>query len=425
MPISLESAMDIVVKNKNIHGHFIAPPSKSHAQRILAAVLMLGEEFVVSNVGNSDDVLAAIQIVNALGSQTKADGKRLTIMPRKEIPAEHVPVLDCGESALCARLFPPVAAVLYDSFVVKAGGSLLNRNIVDDYAALKYFGLKFKTTDGNFPVDFFESKIHSGNIALNAIKTSQLASGLLMALSFAEKDFEINIENLVSRDYLLLTIDVLKKFGRDIEIEFVNPKACKISCRQKPFAISPNIQIEGDWSGISNILVAAAINGNVEISGLSENSVQADKAILQVFDKAGVDYYWKNEILFVKKSSINAFDFDAKDCPDLIPALVILAIFANGKSRIAGMNRLLYKESSRAIVMRDELSKAGIFLEIKDDKMLISGNQTPESAVLNSHGDHRMAMAFTVFGLNTLGGVIIQDSECVSKSWPGFFEVIG
>jgi 3-phosphoshikimate 1-carboxyvinyltransferase len=104
---------------------------------------------------------------------------------------------------------------------------------------------------------------------------------------------------------------------------------------------------------------------------------------------------------------------------------VILAIFANGESRIVGMDRLLYKESSRAIVMRNELAKAGIFVEIKDDEMTIFGKQTPETAILNSHGDHRMAMAFAIFGLNTSGGVTIQGAECVSKSWPGFFEVIG
>lgn len=425
MLLSRESAMDIVVKNKYIHGHFTAPPSKSHAQRILAISLLSGEEFVVSNAGNSDDVLAAIQILNALGSQTITDENKLTIKPRKQTIADYMPELDCGESALCARLFPAIAAVFYDSFVVKATGSLLKRNIVEDYSALRNFGLNFKTTDGNFPVEFYKSKLNSCNTPLDAGKTSQIASGLLIALSFVESDFEMEIENIVSKDYLLLTIYVLKKFGLDIEIEFINPKACKIRCRQKTVALSPNIQIEGDWSGISNILVAAAINGDVEVSGLNENSLQADKAILEVFDRAGVAYDWKNGDLNVNKSNIKAFDFDASDCPDLIPALVILAIFANGKSRIAGINRLLYKESSRAIVMRNELAKAGISLEIKDDEMLISGNQTPKSAILNSHGDHRMAMAFGIFGLNTPGGVTIQDAECVSKSWPGFFEVIG
>jgi 3-phosphoshikimate 1-carboxyvinyltransferase len=283
MHLGLESAMDIVVKNKNIHGHFIAPPSKSHAQRILALALLSGEEFVVSNVGNSDDVLAAIQIINVLGSQTITDGKDLTIKPRKQMPADYVPVLDCGESALCARLFPPIAAVFYESFVVKASGSLFKRNIVEDYSALKNFGLSFTSTNGNFPVEFYQSNLRPSNMPLDAIRTSQLASGLLMALSFAENDFEINIENLVSRDYLLLTIDVLKKFGRDIEIDQIQPKACKIKGRQKSSAIDSHIQIEGDWSGISNILVAAAINGDVELNGLNKNSFQADKAILEVF----------------------------------------------------------------------------------------------------------------------------------------------
>jgi 3-phosphoshikimate 1-carboxyvinyltransferase len=414
----------MVIKNKALTGSFAAPASKSHAQRLIAAAYLLGLEFTIFDAGYSDDVKAAERIVNALGANTSVFDTKLIVHPRK-IKTGALPVLDCGESALCARLFPPIAAVFYDSFVVKASGSLLKRNIVDDYSSLRNFGLNFKTSDGNFPVEFYKSKLHSCNTPLDAGRTSQLASGLLMALSFAESNFELVIENIVSRDYFLLTIDVLKKFGRDIEIEFVNPKACKIRCHQKTFAISPHIQIEGDWSGISNILVAAAINGDVEVTGLIENSFQADKAILEVFDRAGVDYEWKNGGLNVKKSNIKAFDFAASDCPDLIPALVILAIFANGESRIAGINRLLYKESSRAIVMRNELAKAGIFLEIKDDEMLISGNQTPESAILNSHGDHRMAMAFGIFGLNTPGGVTVQDAECVSKSWPRFFEVIG
>lgn len=417
--------MNKVIINRKLTGSFTAPPSKSHAQRILAAALLSGEEFVVSNLGNSDDVLAAIRIINALGSLTIIDGNGLTIKPRQVMPAEYVPVLDCGESALCARLFPPIAAVFYDSFVVKASGSLLNRNIADDYSNLKDFGLKFNATDGNFPIEFFDSKLQSGNNALDANRTSQLASGLLIALSFVEAEFEIVIDNLVSRDYLFLTIDVLKKFGQELEIEFENYKSCKIRSRQKSFALNSRIQIEGDWSGISNILVAAAINGDVEIIGLNENSFQADRAILEVFDRAGVDYDWENGNLLVKMSKIKAFEFDATDCPDLIPALIILGLFADGDTKIKGMRRLMKKESSRAEVMRDELNKAGVSLNLDDDVMYITGKQNLKPATLNTHGDHRMAMAFGIFGLNTPGGVTIQDSECVSKSWPEFFEVIG
>lgn len=430
--------MDVLINQNKSKRRITAPPSKSYEQRLLAAALLSGEDCILSGFGSSMDVLAARQIISALGSDVILNEKQLVVSKRKIMPENYVPVLNCGESGLCARLFPPIAAVLFKSFVVEAEESLQKRNVVKDYDVLKEFGCEFKTTNGNFPVKFFNSKINAGKYTLDGSHSSQHISGLVIALGFLENNSNIHVQNPVSTNYILMSLEVLRKFGICLEVIDENRKKLVIDLNKSLSDTSafekrtanlellsvPQFDVEGDWSGVSNILVAAAINGNVEVMGLATESLQADKAILDVFQMAEVKFNWQKNVLHCTKSKIKAFKFDATDCPDLIPAIIILAVFADGVSTIKGMNRVIHKESSRAEVMQKELQKAGVSLDLKNDEMIIRGNQKPHSAILNAHADHRMVMAFAVLGLNTYGGVTIKGAECVSKSWPDFFDSI-
>ncbi len=409
------------IQRQTISGIITAPPSKSQEQRLLAAALLSRGECFVSGYGNSDDVKAARNIIENLGAKILLGNELMQISPSAALLSDN---LNCRESALCARLFTPIAAVFKSAFTVTGSGSLLNRPVAENFNVLKQMGCVYESAENKLPVKFSRTNIQSGQYYVDGSKSSQFVSGLIMALSVVYGDSVLIVKNPVSINYIMMTIQVAKSFGVNIKYSFEEGNELKIEIPGNQSYKPGSYSVEGDWSGVANILVAAAINGSVGVKGLNSDSVQADMDILKVFDLAGVKYYCEDGILFVEKSEIKAFDFNAADCPDLIPALAVLAVFASGISNISGASRLKAKESSRAEVLKNEFKKAGILVNIDNDILSIKGGQTIKSASLNSNGDHRMAMCFTVLGLNSGEEIIIEDSECVTKSWPEFYTVL-
>ena len=183
--------------------------------------------------------------------------------------------------------------------------------------------------------------------------------------------------------------------------------------------------VEGDWSSASFFIVAALLAGDLSLSGLDVNSCQSDKKIVDVLNQINADYSINADILKIKKSStINPFEFDATDCPDLFPPLVVLALAANGKSVIKGVSRLYDKESNRAEALMNQFSKLGANIFVTDDYMFINGGEKLKGGIVNSQHDHRIAMALAVAGLITSAEVVIEDAESVNKSFPDFFTLL-
>jgi 3-phosphoshikimate 1-carboxyvinyltransferase len=180
--------------------------------------------------------------------------------------------------------------------------------------------------------------------------------------------------------------------------------------------------VEGDWSGAAFHLVAAAIAGNIMIEGLNKNSSQADKAILEALEKAGAKITWESDkAIIVEKDKLYAFEFDATHCPDLFPPLAALAANCKGISKIKGTNRLLHKESNRALSIQSELQKLGINVELKNDEMWICGGKISGGKIY-SHNDHRIAMMGAVLALKANAPIEIEAAEAIQKSYPSFFD---
>jgi 3-phosphoshikimate 1-carboxyvinyltransferase len=183
--------------------------------------------------------------------------------------------------------------------------------------------------------------------------------------------------------------------------------------------------VEGDWSGTSFLLVAGAIAGRVSVKNLNINSWQADKAILKVLAQCGAAVAIQSDgrahRAEVRKAHLAAFEFDAADCPDLFPPLAVLASYCRGTSIITGVHRLKHKESDRAAALIDVLVTIGGKLNLEGDALLITGSKISGGRV-DSHGDHRIAMAAAVAALRSERGVEIMGPECVAKSYPRFFE---
>jgi 3-phosphoshikimate 1-carboxyvinyltransferase len=391
----------------------------------MAAGLLSQAGCVIENFGKSDDVLAARDIISQLGAVVVIDNDKLvirkSIVKREKSNKEYI--LNCRESALCARLFTPIACLFNNPFTVVGCGTLLKRTVADNYTILRQMGGEYESIDGKLPVYFKKAFLKSGEYKIDGSSSSQFISGLVFSLPLLEADSKLVISNPVSVNYILMTIEVIASFGVNINYRTDNHRDLIIDIpRNQTYKSKRIYTIEGDWSGIANICVAAAVNGKIGVKGLYENSLQPDRDILKVFDLAGVHYYWDNDILVVEKSEIKAFDYNAVNCPDLIPAITVLAAFANGESHIYGASRLKSKESSRAEVLQNELTKANLNIKVRDDLIQIIGKGKYRFAEFDPNDDHRIAMALTVFGLLSENGARLENRHCVSKSYPNFFE---
>src|SRR5204863_8957481 len=161
--------------------------------------------------------------------------------------------------------------------------------------------------------------------------------------------------------------------------------------------------VEGDWSGGAFLLVAGAIAGSINMSGLDLTSTQADKAIVDALMSANAGMAMEAKGIKMHPVEMNAFTFDATDCPDLFPPLVALAAYCDGETRIKGVNRLTHKESNRADSLQQEFAKMGVRIHVNDDIMIIGGGSKIGAAKLHSHHDHRIAMACAVAALKVDG----------------------
>jgi 3-phosphoshikimate 1-carboxyvinyltransferase len=410
------------LKNKNmerhlepsaIKGQVKAPTSKSMTQRAIAAALLCDGQSVIHNPSYCDDSLAAMSMAVGLGAKVEPEPDKLKITGSVVLKE---PKLNCGESGLAIRMFSPIAA-LYPVEITMVGASSLKKrpmHMIEE--ALNQLGAKCTSTEGFLPVTI-QGPVSGGFCEIDGSVSSQLLTGLLMALPLASRDSEIKVNNLKSKPYIDMTIQILKSFG--ITVRNTGYNLFQIPGNQK--YIPQEYTVEGDWSGGSFLLVAGAINGQLTIKGLNTDSMQSDMAIIKALRAAGAKMKIEGENIEISRSVLKAFDFDATESPDLFPPLVALASFCDGTSKIKGVSRLIYKESDRAKTLKEEFGKMNIRVELKDDIMSVTGGQ-PSGAHVESHEDHRIAMAVAVTALGAKGGVSIRDSQCVAKSYPGFFD---
>ncbi|MGC4038886.1 MAG: hypothetical protein QM764_23210 [Chitinophagaceae bacterium] len=239
-------------------------------------------------------------------------------------------------------------------------------------------------------------------------------------------DVTIKVRNLKSKPYIDLTLDVMKKFGLQVPInnnyeEFIFRKDSSII---PPLGGGGAYTIEGDWSGGAFLLVAGVIAGSITVRGLDLMSTQADKAIVDALMKANASIAIDTKGIKLHAGKMNAFDFDATDCPDLFPPLVALAAYCDGETKIKGVSRLAHKESNRGLTLQEEFGKMGLHIDLNDDTMIIHGGKGLKGAVVHSRHDHRIAMACAVAALRADGATTIEEAQAVKKSYPDFYNHI-
>jgi 3-phosphoshikimate 1-carboxyvinyltransferase len=405
--------MERCLEPSAIKGTLKAPASKSMTQRAIAAALLADGQSIIHNPSYCDDSLAAMSIAVGLGARVEPQVNELKINGSAVLKE---PKLNCGESGLAIRMFSPIAALYPAEIKMVGANSLKKRPMFMIEEALNQLGVKCTSSGGFLPLTI-EGPIVGGHCEIDGSISSQLLTGLLMALPLATGNSEIRVNNLKSKPYIDMTIQILKSFG--ISVENRDYSLFRIQGNQK--YIPQSYTIEGDWSGGAFLLVAGAINGQLRVGGLRSDSMQSDKLIVNALEKAGAHITSGENQIEITRSELKAFEFDATESPDLFPPLVALASYCEGISTIKGVSRLIYKESDRAKALQEEFGKMGIKIEINDDLMFVIGGK-PQGARVESHDDHRIAMAIAVASLGATGKVSIRDSQCVAKSYPGFFD---
>ena len=454
------------------------PCSKSFAQRAISAAALSEGVSVLRGYSPCGDNESAIAVARALGAEVTVglsyasgnvakDGSALTI---KGIGAKRnslkLNTLHTGESGLLTRMMIPLLSVLNDGDVRVTGEkTLTGRPLKGAPEIMSAFGVRLvqagerAANSASGPADAAEvfvpldinGSLNAGKASISGISGSQIISGLLMALPLLEEDTVIELSNPKSIPYLFITMDVMKAFGVKVWCdmeggeEFAESKDWS-DCTSITFHIkggqaykAADMDIEGDWSSAANFLVAGAVFGRVELTGLDTKSLQADLSIMDILMEAGASLSQLGDddpkgLIHVQRAPLSAFEVDAANCPDLFPIVAVLAAFCEGTSRIAGVGRLANKESDRGKAILEMLTKMGVNAKIAGDKLIVEGHSLARRTLTHtllrggsftSHHDHRMVMALRVAGIGADSPIEIDDAQCVAKSFPTFGELFG
>ncbi|MFH0895548.1 MAG: 3-phosphoshikimate 1-carboxyvinyltransferase [Bacteroidota bacterium] len=407
--------MNLTLFPSQIKGTLNAPASKSVLIRAIAAACLSEGETHITGYSPSDDVSAAIRCGQSLCAIVEEKDNALFIQV-KPFPWPSA-TLHCGESGLCARLFSCIAALGNAEMTIAASGTLLKRPIKEISGVLTQAGVSVNDNNGFLPLKI-TGPLQASSLKTDGSGSSQHLSGLLMTLPLLNRNSEIVVENLKSKPYIDLTLDVMKEFGVNVTHE--NYSHFNIEGNQKYTAAK--FHAEGDWSATAFLLVAGAIAGEVTVKNISLRSFQADKKIVEALQMAGAAVKANDDKISVSKTALKSFSFDATDCPDLFPPLLALAACCEGVSEIKGVDRLFNKESNRAVSLSEVLLKLGVPIEQKENSFFVTGSVLKGNTSISSHHDHRVAMMAAVLSLRTDGPVLIENAECVEKSWPAFWD---
>ena len=385
-------------------GTLSAPPSKSMAHRLLiCAGLSKGQTCVIQGISDSEDVCATMSCLESLGAKFSKIGDTVTVVGTDIYTLSENSTLNCRESGSTLRFFIPLCLMNESkaTFTLNGTAKLLSRPL-SVYETICH--------DQGIEYIHHENSLHvSGNLKAGEYKipgniSSQFISGLLFALPLCKEDSIIDIlPPIESRSYLNLTIEALGTFG--VKVEWQDERTLFIKGNQQ-YTAPTEVAIEGDYSNAAFFAALQLFGNEINITGLSENSHQGDKAYIRYF-----------EMLCKGTPTIHI-----GDCPDLGPILMAVAAAKNG-AVFTGTKRLKIKESDRGNAMAKELSEFGVSVKVHDDSIVVYPVQFhAPTTTLCGHNDHRIVMALST--LLTLTGGSIESAEAVKKSLPEYFELL-
>ena len=273
--------------------------------------------------------------------------------------------------------------------------------------------------NGYPPVEIQGGGFNTSEVTIRGTVSSQHISALLMIAPYTREGLSIKVaDELLSRPYLDITLDIMRAFG----VEAVNKGYKQFLVKGSQKYQARRYRIEGDYSSAAYFLAAGAIGGGpVTVKNLNNNSAQGDRYLLNILEKLGCSVeHQKQQVTISRQKELSGITLDLGDYPDLVPTVAVVAAYASGKTKITNIGHLRFKESDRVKTTAAELAKMGIKADVTDEAMVVYGGK-PKGAETEAHNDHRLAMSLAIAALFAEGDSIINGAEAVTKSYPKFF----
>lgn len=397
-----------------------APPSKAHTLRALFLSALADGKTTLNNPLLADDQKIAIKNLSRLGALFSIQDNQVIVQGTS---GKRIPISDTlyvGNSGVSCRFLTAIAPIISDGPVKIDGDPAMQKRPLNQLlTALTPIGIFSESKTGCPPVTLYCENFSGGSTTVQGNISSQYLSAILLAAPFAKKDVVVSIRGeLKSQPYVLITIEMMSAFGAEVEVNDSTYRV-KAGCHYHSLE---SFDIEGDYSNSSYFFAAAAITGKtVTVDNLSPESLQGDKEILDILQKFGCRLDHQNDSVTLTGAPLKGISVNMKHTPDIIPTVAVVAAFAKGTTEINDIAHLRYKETDRLAAVMNELGKMGIHTRTDGNTLWVQGG-SPKGADIHTYNDHRIAMAFSVAKLK-VPEVNILNPECVSKSFPNFFDL--
>jgi 3-phosphoshikimate 1-carboxyvinyltransferase len=403
-----------------VSGEVVVPGSKSHTIRALAIAAAADGDSEIEAPLVSEDALSALGAAESLGaSAERGDGVwRISGVGGRFKPS--VPVVDMGNSGTSLRLFVALASTVGEAVSFDGDASLRTRPLGPLISALERLGASFSSAGGKCPLTV-RGPVVGGETSVDAV-SSQFLSALLIALPLSEGDSLIHVERLNERPYVEMTLDWLRFSGAEVEcsddMSFFNVRG--------GFAYPAfSRRVPGDFSSAAFPLAMVSIlGGELFLGNLDFDDYQGDKAVFEYFERMGVCVERRSDGAFIRSGGrLRGGEFDLNATPDALPIMAVAGAFADGETALVNCPQARIKETDRIALMAKELRAMGADVDELPDGMVVKGGGL-RGAVVDSHGDHRIAMALTVGALAADGDTTVIGSDAASVTYPRFYDDI-
>ena len=413
--------MKVIPRVENLRATITAPPSKSFSVRALLLAAMAEGSTTVRNVLDADDTRYALEAIRALGFNIDGTFKTgVTIGPRISMSANEVPIF-VGNAGTAMRFLTGWLAFTPGRFLLHGEERMHQRPIGDLVDVLQTLDaeVEYVEREGFPPLRIRGKRMRGGfDVTISAETSSQFASALLMAGATLPSGITLHVSTMASAPYLDITASILEAFGAA-----VRRSGNKFEVRAARLE-RDEYWVEGDYSSASYwFAAAAATRGEVKVGGLAYPSAQGDRVFLDILEAMGCEVTSDGEHIIVRGAPMHGGRFDCNATPDVVPTLAAIAPLASSPVEIVNVANLRVKESDRLATVTSELRRLGATVEEGPDFLRIEPGWGSAPATVETHNDHRIAMAFAIAGL-ARGNVTIANEQVVSKSYPRFWRTL-
>ena len=420
---TIGSPLDVAPLEMPPNAEVRLPGSKSITNRALICASLANGETAIEGALFADDTAAMAGAVTALGARVRVRRTRAEMTVRGvdgRISLSRDQVIDARASGTTGRFIAPVAALTRQPVTIDGHQQLRDRPFGDLVDALRSLGARVEPSTGNGLPLRVTGPLHGGVTSVATDCSSQFLSGLMLAAPLTSKGLELRFEgDVVSRPYLEMTAAVMRAFGASVELT-----SRRVIVSTGGYVSPGAFTVEPDASAASYFWAAAAMtSGTVRVIGLDSDSIQGDASFAAVLQQMGAEVTRERGDTVVTGGPLTGVDVDLADMSDTAPTLAVAAASAQGATTVRGIGFVRGKESDRIAASVSGLRRCGVPAQELPDGFSVDPAGKPRGAVIQTHDDHRIAMAFSVLGL-TVPGVRIDNPGCVDKTFPGFYETL-